>query len=290
MLQALQTELPTTTTAVDSPSPEELCINTPPTKLDVTNGIDIIDLNGSGYVRYFCNNNTLNPNHGEAFANVSSPDGTWVGIHEYPTEGVSMGMPTWFIQNTITGENRTIWGENKPIVRQNAPNGNPVDWWRRAVYHDISSYDTVGSDNYTIITGPSQAKAYYALRTDTTSDPRPNTTQCDNDIDVDVPFTAKYSFISCDLGLIPLAAPPPMVPPPLIAPIPAPAPPEPMMPPPPLLLPTEAPPPPTQAPPAPIFVPVLPAAVAPPPASSANAVHSGRVAFGILAATLAWVM
>lgn len=150
----------------------------------------------------------------------------FAGIHEYPTSGVSLGMPTWYLHNTITGENRTIWGQNKPQVRENAPNGAAVDWWRRAVYHDISSYDTLAKDNYTIISGPNEPRTYYAIRNDTTSAPRPPGNTCNGDQDVIVPFTALYTMLSCDTDIAaymppPMLLAPVMAPPPLIELVPA---------------------------------------------------------------------
>lgn len=259
--------------------------------------MDIITVNGKGYNNFFCTGTVLNLDHVEAHANVSSPDGVWVGTHEYPTEGVYLGMPTWFLTNTITGEKRTIWGDNKPIFREPASNGNELDWWRRKIFHDLSSYDTISPlDNYTIMAGPSQPKSYYVIRNDTTSDKRPNTTTCVDDIDVQVPFTATYTFVSCDVdkaplpqtpSLAPIVLPPSATPPVALVPSEAPIP---------LVLPAvpvPAPEPvtsvvlPVATPPV-ISIPVVPVAVAPPPApSSAVAVCGGvAVALGGLLAAL----
>lgn len=54
------------------------CYNPPADTLDVPGSFPLFSLQGSGYVKYFCNNSTLDLD-GEAYANVSSPDGVWVG-------------------------------------------------------------------------------------------------------------------------------------------------------------------------------------------------------------------
>lgn len=178
------------------------------TNINVAGGYPILTLLGNGYTIYFCNNGTLLNNHGEAFADVRSEDGLWVGKHYYPDVGNNTGMPTWELNNTVTGEFRVIYGENKPEVSQPSPDGYDIDWTRRHLYNDST---------------PNPPRAWYVIRTDTTSTPKPNTTVCDGDIDVTRTFTAKYTFISCDYygrpPLVPIPAPAPA-----FAPIPAPAP------------------------------------------------------------------
>jgi len=169
------------------------CSNPSKTNIKVAGGYPILSLKATGYITYFCVDSVLD-HDGEAFAQVESDDGVWVGSHEYPTSGPSLGQPTWFLHNTITGENRTIYGENKPMVRQDAPNGSAVDWWRRMVYGDSG---TVGP------------KAWYVIRDNTTSGIKPKGDRCNGDIDENLNFTAWYTFISCDYYRGPPPPPPP---------------------------------------------------------------------------------
>lgn len=297
MMQALQTIVTAVTQPLaEAPSPGSLCLYAPNTELEVPNGFPILGLKADGFVRYFCANKTL-ASAGEAYANVTSDDGVWVGLHEYPVAGIQEGMPTWFLTNTITGEQRTIWGDNKPLVRQEDPNGSPIDWSRRRMFHDISSLDTLGPDNYTIVSGPTRAKAFYLIRNETTSDPRPVDNTCADDIDVDVPFTARYTFISCDVELASLVLPPMIVPTmaptalPVLIPAPAPA----VLPP--AVAPVQAPVPALPLavpPPAPIAVPVLPVApevvVANATASAVTSMRCGKVVFGLLSVAVVAVL
>lgn len=258
--------------------------------VDVANGWPILTLVGTGYNLYFCNNNVLDLD-GEAYAEVRSPDGVWVGKHEYPESGVSLGQPTWYLTNTITGENRTIYGSNKPQVRQPAPDGNPVDYTRRELYSDTTN----GKQ--------SSPRAWWVVRTNTSSDKKP--TKCVGDIDVRTNFSAVYTFISCDFrrkGPAPAPGPElPIVLPPIVVPTPAPAPsvapltvallpvvvpvPAPAVP-----VPVVAPAPaPTAAPPVQPVIPTVTFSMPPtaPPASSAISVYTGAVAIIVIIAAIA---
>lgn len=191
------------------------CTKPSMTNINVAGGYPILTLLGTGYTIYFCNNNTLINTHGEAFADVRSEDGIWVGKHYYPDVGNNTGMPTWELNNTVTGEFRVIYGENKPEVSQPSPEGYDIDWTRRHLYNDST---------------PNPPRAWYVIRTDTTSTGKPSTTVCSNDIDVTMNFTAKYTFISCDYygrpPLVPIPAPAPAfvpIPAPATAPVPVPA-------------------------------------------------------------------
>lgn len=248
--------------------------------ITVANGYPILPpIRGSGYITYYCNGGYLDLD-GEAFANLTSDDGVWVGLHDYPTYGPNMGQPHWILHNTVTGENRTIWGENKPMVRQPDPNGSDIDWWRRQVYGD---------------TGPSP-HAWYVIRNDTSGQSKPSGNTCNGDIDVNVDFTATYTFVSCDYYrgappptpditlelLATLAAPVPApdaapTPAPAVAPAPAPLVLLPVLPPPP--------PPPSPAPPTPLPVTIL--GTPPPPVPVSSSIVSFNIHVVLLTIAIA---
>ena len=177
------------------------CEAPPFDSLTVPDGIQLLSVTGSGVIRYFCNNNTLDPGDGEPFATLRSDDGAWQGYFTYPVDGAMMGLPHWWLNNTLTGETRTIYGENKPQVKKLSPTGADMSWSRRVIYGDVSSLDLLAADNATVV--PAGPKARYVVRTDTTTDGKPQSATCSGDIDVDVPFTARYTFYSCDWWLVP---------------------------------------------------------------------------------------
>jgi hypothetical protein len=256
--------------------------------LEVPGSFELFKLQATGLTIYFCENSTLNLD-GEAEASVASADGQWVGKHEYPLDGLSLGQPTWYLTNTVTGETRHIYGENKPQVKKPSPAGADIDWTRRIMYGDISSFDP--PDNTT--RGP--PKTWYVVRTDTTSGGKPKSTVCDVDKDVTMPFTATYTFLSCDY----YGRPPPVAPAtaplpaaaPLAAPVPAPVPAEAPVP-----APVPAPAPQVLAPalapaaavpsPAAAFLPAPPRPVfAPPPSAASRSSLAAGAAAALLAVT-----
>ena len=164
--------------------------------LAVPDSYPIISVLSSGSIRYYCNNSTLDPTHGEATATLRSDNGEWIGYFEYPENGTYEGMPTYYLTNILTNETRTIYGENKPQVKKPSPTGSQVFWSRRIIYGDISSKDILGDDGATVV--PAGPKATYVLRNETWDGGKPNSTTCDGDIDLYVPFTARHTFLSCD--------------------------------------------------------------------------------------------
>lgn len=166
--------------------------------LTVPDAYELFSVLATGKIVYYCANSTLS-HRGEAFANFTSNDGQWSGYHEYPVNGTLMGMPTWYLTNAATGETRLIWGENKSQVKKDAPNGSEIDWSRRVIYGDVSNRDTLGPNNETVKAGP---RATYVIRTETWDAGKPNTTTCSGDIDVEVPYMARYTFVSCDWWLV----------------------------------------------------------------------------------------
>jgi hypothetical protein len=166
--------------------------------LSVPDGLELLSVISTGKVIYFCNNGTTNPNHGEAESNLRSDDGQWVGFFEYPVSGSTLGQPTYTLTNTITGENRTIWGENTPQVKKESPEGYGVSWSRRVIYGDTDTADKK-FPNGTVI--DSRPKATYVVRNETWDAGKPTGTTCNGDEDIEVPYTARHTFFSCDWWL-----------------------------------------------------------------------------------------
>lgn len=158
----------------------------------------ILSVISTGKVIYFCVNGTTDPNHGEAFSNLRSDDGEWVGFFEYPVDGPTLGAPTYMLTNTITGENRTIWGANKPQVKKESPEGYGVSWSRRLIYGDVSTLDGKMPNGTIIPNGP---KATYVVRNETWDAGKPTSSNCDGDRDIEVPYTARHTFVSCEWWL-----------------------------------------------------------------------------------------
>ena len=182
-----------------------------------------MELYGEGSIQFYCQpgengtSNKLKTNHGEAYADLRSPDGVWVGTFEYPIDGVFIGQPTWTVTNQITGETRIIHGNNDNDVKVPSPEGYDVAWTRRRMWGDESTLDRVatpeeladdsvpklirGYDNATIV--PAGPKTQYVVRTETYAGLKPQTTECVGVAgDYWVPFTAKYSMLSCDNWLL----------------------------------------------------------------------------------------
>ena len=152
----------------------------------------------TGKVIYYCNGGVTNPDHGEAFSNLRSDDGQWVGFFEYPSSGPNLGQPTYTLHNTITGENRTIWGENTPQFKEESPDGYGVSWSRRIIYGDVDTLDKKSADGKVIPSGP---KATWVVRNETWDAGKPVGTSCVGDQDIEVPYTARHTFVSCDTWL-----------------------------------------------------------------------------------------
>ena len=265
------------------------CSNPSSNTIDVAGGYPILSVVATGETTFWCTGTSLAAGDGEAIAQLKSDDGVWEGKFWYPTSGPNLGVPTWDLHNTATGENRTIWGENKPQVDEPAPDGSDISWSRRVVDGD---------------TATNPPKAWYVLRTETTSTGKPKTDTCVDDQDYIMNFTARFTMISCDYygrpppvpapgpdymnvsllalnSTVPAPAPdtpiPAPGPAPVVAPVPTPAPvPVPAPAPEPVQLPVPAPepvlPPPMSSPPPPLVVPTPP--VAPAPASAACTPHA----------------
>ena len=157
--------------------------------LTVPGGLELLSVISTGKVIYFCNNSTVNPNHGEDFSNLRSDDGQWVGFFEYPVSGPNLGQPTYTLTNTITGQNRTIWGENTPQFKKESPEGYGVSWSRRVIYGDVDTTDK---------TPNVRPKATYVVRNETWDAGKPTSTTCNGDEDIEVPYTARHTFFSCE--------------------------------------------------------------------------------------------
>lgn len=112
-----------------------------------------------------------------------STDGKFTGFHTYREEyynGETDGMPYWDIINTATGYKRQVLATQKVQARQ-AVRGTLLDSTRRLVISD-----TLGNK---------PGRAYWVVRTNTTSKAAP--TKCRGDRDEFVPFTATYTFYGC---------------------------------------------------------------------------------------------
>lgn len=192
-------------------------------QLGVPDSLVVLELYGEGSIQFYCvpgengGPNTLKTNHGEAYADVRSPDNVWVGTFEYPLDGLFMGQPTWSVKNQITGEVRTIHGNNQNDVKVPSPEGYEMDWTRRIMWGDESTLDRIatpeeiaddtvpklvrGYDNATII--PAGPKTRYVVRTETYAGEKPKEEECVGAAgDFWVPFKAKYTMLSCDQWLL----------------------------------------------------------------------------------------
>lgn len=159
---------------------------------------EILSVISTGKIIYFCNGGVTDPNHGEAFANLRSEDGQWVGGFEYPVEGPTTGSPTYTLTNTVTGENRTIWGAQRSQFKEPSPEGYEVAWSRRIAYGDVSSMDGK-MDNGTVI--PNGPKTTFIIRNETWDAGKPTESTCNDDTDIEVPFSARHTFVSCEWWL-----------------------------------------------------------------------------------------
>jgi hypothetical protein len=223
------------------------CMEPGTDELEVPDSLVVLELLGEGNIQYFCQaDGTVKTDYGEGWANVRSPDGVWVGTFEYPIDGIFTGMPTWNLTNQVTGEVRVIHGDSRNQAKKESPDGYEMAWTRRIMFGDDSTLDREATaadvenglptlprwDNKTFV--PAGPKTRYVIRSDTYVGEKPaEGTRClGAGGDYWVPFTAKYTFLSCDFWLLDYAtylpgmpivapmSPPPPVPPPVVAPPP----------------------------------------------------------------------
>jgi hypothetical protein len=165
--------------------------------------VALYSVKAKGRRHFWCNGGVLETTskgkiHGQAYGKFKSADGRYVGDSSYldywkavgDQKGVVWdGQGFWNITDTKTGKQQLVVTNQAPAARYDG-NGKyeDLDWnLRKVVYH--------GTSRGTAVDPARETPILFVARTDTTTKKKP--TSCRGDTDIDVPFTAVYTFYSC---------------------------------------------------------------------------------------------